>query len=73
VGRNILGIEQRTVVQVLVSRKASDLDEVSESGESEACASSPGRNIPGNKHRTGCEVIWQTAGDSDKGSWPEGQ
>jgi hypothetical protein len=30
-GRNILGIEQRTVVQVLVSRRTSDSDEVSES------------------------------------------
>jgi hypothetical protein len=30
-GRDILGIEQRAVVQVLVSRRTSDSDEVSES------------------------------------------
>jgi hypothetical protein len=35
--------------------------------KSEAGAASPGRNIPSNEQRTGCEAIWQTAGDSDKG------
>jgi hypothetical protein len=49
--------------------RTSDSDEVSVARESEAGASSPGRNIPGNEQRTGFQAIWQTAGYSERDSW----
>jgi hypothetical protein len=72
-GRNILGIEQRTVVQRGPAGGRVTWTRSQSQRESVAGASSLGKNIPGNEQRTGLEVIRRMAGDSERDSWPEGQ
>ncbi len=55
--RNILGIEQRTVVQRGPAGGQATGTRSQSRMESEAGASSPGWNIPGNEQRTGFEEI----------------
>jgi hypothetical protein len=72
-GRDILGIEQRTVVQRGPAGGPATRTRSQSRRESEAGASSLGKNIPGNEQRTGFEVIRRMVGDSERDSWPEGQ
>ena len=72
-GWNILGIEQRTVVQRGPAGGPATRTRSQSQSKSEAGASSLGKNIPGNEQRTGFEVIRRMAGDSERDSWPEGQ